>query len=316
MSIEVYILGSTVLILSLAIIYGAVRSYIEIDWGMEYDRYQNQGLDSSEKKNELIDQSDSGTIVRIFDVEKDDKSDFNKNFVKQYFDSIIKAIGKTKNSIIVLDYLAHNKPNVIQIEEDQQYHIEESYEEYFLELEKKLAESEYKIKYQRILQLPVDISKSSFEDKVEKLAEKCAELIYFQTFEHIRRLQNYPHFELYLIEPAIRESSIMIIDEKIILSEYDRLNKNAESYPDILFIEESKMSAEDDVPKNIELLIKTHLRQWNKVLKKKQPIPIKTFLKAPEKRLKWGKKEKNNLSKEVENKLKKMKVSLKEGKEK
>jgi len=215
----------------------------------------------------------------IFDINKKDDYRFNKIFADQYFEKLKKYTSIATESVMVLDYLSHNKHNKIKLNKGKKViHLSEEYDDYYYLLEQVVKDQD--IIYTRILQLPIDPQKSTFKDNYEKLNTKVLDLIFPQTFQHIKRMRSYPNFKLYIINPPIRLYSIMNIDNKYLLSEYDRYNKEGEAQPDILFIDKIGKEGQNE---KIKRLISTYETQIHSVLEKKKPIDIDKLVKQADK---------------------------------
>lgn len=228
-------------------------------------------------KNDEIDENGINGItdLSIFDINMRDDYSFNKLFIDDYFKTINKYTSKSKESILVMDYLAHNKHNKIKINKGKEIlPVGEEYEKYYLSLEKLVRNNN--INYTRILQLPFPSKKQDFSNDQAKLMTNALDLIFPQTFQHIKRLSDYPNFSLFILNPPIRLYSIMLIDNQYILSEYDRYDKQGEARPDILFVD---MIGKNKQNGKIKILIDTYIEQINKVISKKEAINIEDFVK-------------------------------------
>lgn len=202
------------------------------------------------------------------------------SFLRSYFEPIIMELKNAQESIVVVDSLTENwhigsKINA-ETGDDQSYvTFQELYKEYLEELEKAIIRClDFKKKsghkkpvYRRVLQLPLKpcVFKPSDYDS------GALNWVYVETISHINRLyKKYEksskskiskvdavlekfhllendHIEFYVLPQPMRQYSFMIIDDRTIITEYLKINKQGEHYPDIIFIQDADKNDPSDI---------------------------------------------------------------------
>ncbi|WP_299547029.1 helix-turn-helix domain-containing protein [Seonamhaeicola sp.] len=226
------------------------------------------GLDDSIYTFKYKDKSDSA--ISYSHLKKNDLIKNYQDFLELYFDRIIDEVKKAKEEIIVLDYTGDNlfvTEKLTRSGSDfKSFH--DNYERYLEAISEfiysKKKENLAKPVYTRILQCPINkldrgINFNNHLDVVLDLSYNDM----FAQFEQLYRDDCKDYFNLYSIEKAFRPYSVMIIDRKIIITEYVRYNKSLEAVPDILFIDYKRSDSANDVAK---VLIDTHMTSIEKVL--------------------------------------------------
>lgn len=217
---------------------------------------------------ELIPINQPPTIVSYSVYKKEDKNNGYKNFLNAYFDQIIAEIGKAEKEIIVVDYLKTEfhipKKNSVELNHKHMlYH--DNYDRYLHAIESQIHKYP-NMKYRRYYQSP--LSQSSSRMSSEDSKRLGVDLIYRKTIEHFCILwEKKVKFEAYLLTCPIQPSSFMLIDGKVLLSEYLRYNKKGVSKPDILFIE--RKGADELSTPNV--LIESHKYRLENVLERADP---------------------------------------------
>ncbi len=152
--------------------------------------------------------------------------------IDQYFKIMKNAIKKAESEIIIVDYTKHGK-HLEKIDSDIHlfYNISRHYEDYYCELEKIITNKE--VEYNRIICLPP--SQKNLKD-LSKILYNAVRYVFYGTYKHLKKLKNNPNFNLYILPGPIRTNSLIIIDKKIVLFEYDSYGPNLECRPDLLFI--------------------------------------------------------------------------------
>ena len=168
-------------------------------------------------------------------------------YLKLYFKTIENEIKKVNSSITIVDYMKNNFQSAngyLRSEYAKTYHP--LYSSYLEQIEDRLLflkSHNQKIKYHRFYQVPVrEIRGDVFGgDKI-----LCGiDMIFSGTIKHFIRLWDAKvDAKMYLLRNAIRPTSYLMIDDKVILSEYIKYDEDGFSRPDILFVDR-KQSGSD-----------------------------------------------------------------------
>lgn len=207
------------------------------------------------------------------------------NFLDRYYDNIISEIKKAKKSIVILDYVGDNLFVSKKLQGDfKNFHTK--YESFLDSISnfiyKKKSEFEKEGKqpepvFHRILQNP--INKNSLNIEFEDDIDTVLDLSYndmFKQFDKLYAKDCRDYFKLSWAKNAIRPYSLMIIDEKIIITEYVVYNKDLEPIPDILFIDHKTDDTSADIA---NVLIKSHMKYINPVIHSKETNILRNFAK-------------------------------------
>lgn len=280
MDIFIYILAFILFVLCTGFVFASIRIIREgLAQKIQVSDNGKMGFDeeSDSIKGHKDISNNEAMDVCTFDITRREDYKFNVHFVKQYFEKLHENLAKVRKSIVVLDYLSHNKHNKIKIHKyGEEIFLESEYEKYFDYLEDICAKNP-EIQYTRILQLPLDIHVKSgdrFNNDYDFLLKRTLELIFPQTLKHLKNLESYPNFKLFIINPPIRLASHMILDNEILLSEYDRYDEFGEANPDTLFIDRV-ISEKDKVARTIS----TYNDQINHVIRDKENIHLEDLFK-------------------------------------
>lgn len=253
----------------------------------DVDKYLNKIIKLKKVSTVKNEYKDKESSVVFFDIKNEKNKEYFNEFMTSYFETLINNISKAKESIVILDYLAHHNPiKTLLLGKNnlEKNRMEELYNDYFRAIESAIVRG---VKCKRVVQLPLDTAKDLTRN----------DQIYFfithvmrETYQHIHRISGYSNFTLHLINNAIRPYSSMIIDDSCYICEYDRYNKSRRPLPDIVFVDEvSDMSSNS----KLKFFIEKQKNLINKVLKSNNSSLIFNEIEA--KRKKLLETEKNNL---------------------
>ena len=176
-------------------------------------------------------------------------------FLKNYFDTLINHIKQAQESYTVVDYFHKHKGIDLKYNKRKYKHRDK---EYYGIIEDKLASGN--LQYSRISQLPYRYDKVVIDEKDERgkvsfenSVYEFVKLLFSGTFKHICRcFQKYPDkFNLYLLHKPLRLFNLYIIDDKFVISEYDRYNYGGLPVPDMLFVNGTEQASNNDRVKRL-----------------------------------------------------------------
>ncbi len=200
-----------------------------------------------------------------FDIRRADDKIYNETFLGKYFSKLQEYAGRSRKDLLILDYLAHHRGfNAIESKE-----LTRSYAQYFRLIEKQVMKKN--LSYTRIMQLPLgepgDLPR-------QELVNKCVELMFLETLEHVKRLlESDCNFRLYILGAPLRPYSYVIVDSTYLLSEYDRYNKAGLSLPDHIIVNKAD-SGNFEHDRSVRHLIDHHMSQIDAILARKDLEPI------------------------------------------
>lgn len=162
-------------------------------------------------------------------------------FISEYYAHIINCLQEAKKYAMVYLYLGKVKgvpfPGMI-----------EKVREYYHAMEKKVLEEEANgFSYTLVLALPQQspmMRPQTFEATVREIIRQ----MFFETFAHVARCfyEFERAFYLYALPSPSRLYSYHLLDEKYVISEYDRLNKDGAASNNLLFVNRIKPDVADD----------------------------------------------------------------------
>lgn len=175
-------------------------------------------------------------------VAKKPKESAYKQFLTDYFEAIVGEVKKAKKSIVVVDYLktgfhVYHKGINGKNKKDHTQLFGNLYSDYLSVIENHVLSFKAKreiISYVRYYQCPIDVEKKNKEES----KRRAIGLLYTPTIDHICSLKQKKAIEARLLLKPIRPYSYMIIDNRILITEYIRFTHSGNSKPDILIIEE------------------------------------------------------------------------------
>ncbi len=231
-------------------------------------------------------------------------------FLSQYFREFSECINSAKQSYFVLDYCAKNIGIALKANYSSQFFHEKN-EKFFITLEEKLTrikEAGDQFDYTRIIQLPLSEEHAYLKrDPIKEMIE----LLFDEAFVHVLKcFKQFPeYFTLYLIGVPIREFSYYIIDDKLIISLYNRVDRQGRSIPDMMYIQKVNPFSTEDVSFVLKESYKSDLRMISDI---ENEIFYNQFL---EKTYELHR-DINNEIEEIEKKIKKDEIQMRKMREK
>lgn len=192
-----------------------------------------------------------------------------RRYTERFFDTFIKNLAAAQKSFNVLDYCAKNIGIDAKDSISSQYYHQQNLE-FFKTLEEKLGKKQSTgatFRYRRILQLPLDISNYPFYSNPNYEPIKAViELLFDEAFEHyLRCFKKFPeYFRLFLLRVPMRISSYYIVDEKVLISLQNRVDKRGILIPDLLYLDKVAEENEND---RAFVLRETYRADWRNIEK-------------------------------------------------
>lgn len=195
-----------------------------------------------------------------------------KDFIKLYFQDLSKYTCEANENLRIFHYLSKNKnhyrPNVLE-----EVHV------YYEAIERRLA-LQKDLKYARFFALPISLSdiqddlSDTDQSTLETLSngpsedfvlQKAIELMLPETIRHIIHCLYHfgQRFSAFSIHIPPRLNSFTIVDDRYVISEYDRINRNRKVSHDIMFVDRIlSVDAEDP----IAMLLKVYNRDLDNLI--------------------------------------------------
>ncbi len=193
-----------------------------------------------------------------------------------YFDRHAELIPKIEQEYFVLDYLSKSEALSIKsleaIPKLYKYHDKGHYKR----LEAALAVKE-KALYQRVLQPPERIAEPVEEDNLrQEYIETVIEKMLITGFTHLCRCfrdMNDDRFQLFVM-PPLRAYNIYIINNDILISEYDRLDLSGRAVPDLAFVNDRHDAITEQTTERLIHYLKRDIRN---ILSKDHPFEKRIY---------------------------------------
>lgn len=186
-----------------------------------------------------------------------------KSFIDAYFKDLTDYTCKAEHTLRIFHYLSKNK---------NQYrpNVHDHIKTYYAAVENRLATTT-DIRYTRFFALPIQFSEQSHEPaegrtahlpavpSEDQVLEKALEIMLPETIRHLAHcLDRFEsRFSLYAIYIPPRLNSFTIVDDRYVISEYDRINRYRKVSHDLMFVDQIN-SVESNDP--IAMLLKSNNR--------------------------------------------------------
>ncbi len=196
-----------------------------------------------------------------------------KKFIEEYFDDLTKYSCFATHSLRIFHYLSKNKhqyrPTVLG-----------PIHAYYAALEKRMQEQP-QLQYTRFFALPIGLSELPEEiqdqpfnianealplgSSEDKILSKSIDIMLPETIRHlVFCLSNFPkRFNLYAIHIPPRLNSFTVVDDKYVISEYDRINRHRKVSHDIMFVDRIVSTTAEDP---IAMLLKVYNRDLDNLM--------------------------------------------------
>tara|TARA_R110002096_G_scaffold381259_2_gene575113 strand:- start:1263 stop:2477 length:1215 start_codon:yes stop_codon:yes gene_type:complete len=170
-----------------------------------------------------------------------------QDFLEDMFNSLTSYIQGARKSIKILDYCAKNFQHYRQIrnsEVSKSYTLFHELYRNFLSSISRAVENNNELRYEMFYQLPLHELKNQKEGSYFSFFAECASnYLYNNDFVHIKWAESEKvkdRVKIGFFEKPVRNYTVIIIDDRTVLSLCNRVNFYGESYPDVLFVSEKE----------------------------------------------------------------------------
>lgn len=189
-------------------------------------------------KNRLQERHNSVAAFHALAAYSEQEDTGANKFLKEYFIDLARFASQATKQLRIYHYLGKPPHQIKKF-------VLKQYETYYSQLEETLR-LQPQLRYERFAALPIQVVDGV--NTYSNIEEKVIELLPLQTIRHISYClkQFGDQFSFFAVGIPSRLNSFTLVDDKYVISEYDRLNRHKKASHDLMFVDRITQSIQSD----------------------------------------------------------------------